>query len=106
MIPDKLKSYGAACKEVGLGIEHRRHKGLNSRAGNSHLPPRQPERDHHAIQIVAPGPEVSVHSRSSRQSDPPSMQQALSQWLSHHSRPGFFNLDRDRLAQFAAWRRV
>jgi transposase-like protein len=29
MITDKLKSYGAARKDMGLGIEHRQHKGQN-----------------------------------------------------------------------------
>ena len=38
MITDKLKSYGAVRKDMGLGIEHRQHKGLNNRAENSHLP--------------------------------------------------------------------
>jgi putative transposase len=44
MIADKLKSYGAARKDMGLGIEHRQHKGLNNRAENSHLPTRRRER--------------------------------------------------------------
>src|SRR6202044_2396547 len=44
MSPDKLKSYGAARKEMGLEIEHRQHKGLNNRAENSHLPTRRRER--------------------------------------------------------------
>ena len=44
MITDKLKSYGAACKDMGLRIEHRQHKGLNNRAENSHQPPRRRER--------------------------------------------------------------
>ena len=34
IITDKLKSYGAAFREMGLGIEHRQHKGLNNQAGN------------------------------------------------------------------------
>jgi transposase-like protein len=33
MITDKLKSYGAARKDMGLRIEHRQHKELNNRAG-------------------------------------------------------------------------
>jgi len=41
---DKLKSYGAARKDMGLGIEHRQHKGLNNRAENAHLPTRRRER--------------------------------------------------------------
>src|ERR687889_1333529 len=31
MITDKLGSYGAARREMGLSIEHRQHKGLNNR---------------------------------------------------------------------------
>src|SRR5215210_5060528 len=34
MITDKLASYGAARKELMPGVEHRRHRGLNNRAGN------------------------------------------------------------------------
>jgi putative transposase len=44
MITDKLGSYGAARREMGLGIEHRQHKGLNNRAENSHQPTRRRER--------------------------------------------------------------
>jgi putative transposase len=44
MITDKLGSYGAAKKQVMLGVEHRSHKGLNNRAENSHIPFRKRER--------------------------------------------------------------
>jgi putative transposase len=44
MITDKLPSYGAAKREVISGVEHRRHKGLNNRAENSHQPTRRRER--------------------------------------------------------------
>jgi putative transposase len=44
MITDKLASYGAARRDMGLGIEHRQHKGLNNRAENSHQPTRRRER--------------------------------------------------------------
>ncbi len=44
MITDKLASYGAAKREVMPGVEHRRHKGLNNRAENSHQPTRRRER--------------------------------------------------------------
>src|SRR5215218_3437699 len=44
MITDKLGSYSAAKQELMPGIEHRRHKGLNNRAENSHQPTRQRER--------------------------------------------------------------
>src|ERR671910_1213587 len=44
MVTDKLASYPAAKNEVMPGIEHRRHKGLNNRAENSHQPTRRRER--------------------------------------------------------------
>ncbi|NIE81809.1 IS6 family transposase [Asaia sp. As-1742] len=44
MITDKLKSYGAARRKLGLAIRHFSHKGLNNRAENSHLPLRKRER--------------------------------------------------------------
>ncbi len=44
LITDKLPSYGAAKREVMPGVEHRRHKGLNNRAENSHQPTRRRER--------------------------------------------------------------
>ena len=44
MVTDKLASYGAAKREVMPSVEHRKHKGLNNRAENSHQPARQRER--------------------------------------------------------------
>jgi putative transposase len=44
MITDKLGSYSAAKQELMPGVEHRRHKGLNNRAENSHQPTRRRER--------------------------------------------------------------
>ena len=44
LITDKLASYPAAMKELMPGVEHRRHKGLNNRAENSHQPTRRRER--------------------------------------------------------------
>ncbi len=44
MITDKLASYGAAKRQVMPSVEHRKHKGLNNRAENSHQPTRQRER--------------------------------------------------------------
>lgn len=41
---DKLRSYGAAKREIMPSVEHRSHKGLNNRAENSHLPFRRRER--------------------------------------------------------------
>src|ERR1700750_354226 len=44
IVTDKLKSYGAAQREILLGVEHRQHRYLNNRAENSHQPTRQRER--------------------------------------------------------------
>src|SRR3982750_4686862 len=41
MITDKLASYSAAKADVMPSVEHRRHKGLNNRAENSHQPTRR-----------------------------------------------------------------
>jgi putative transposase len=44
IITDKLKSYGAAKREILRSVEHRQHKGLNHRAENSHQPMRLQEK--------------------------------------------------------------
>jgi putative transposase len=44
LITDKLRSYAAANRDLGLNVEHRQHKGLNNRAENSHQPTRVRER--------------------------------------------------------------
>lgn len=44
IITDKLRSYGGAKREVAPSLDHWSHKGLNSRAENSHLPFRKRER--------------------------------------------------------------
>jgi len=36
IITDKLKSYGAAKREILPSVEHRQHRYLNNRAENSH----------------------------------------------------------------------
>ena len=43
IITDKLKSYGAAKREMLPGVEHRQHRYLNNRAENSHQAARQRE---------------------------------------------------------------
>src|SRR5260370_13172488 len=44
IITDKLKSYGAAKREILRSVEHRQHKGLTNRAENSHQPTRLREK--------------------------------------------------------------
>jgi len=43
MVTDKLASYGAAKRAVMPSVEHRKHKGLNNSAENSHQPTRRRE---------------------------------------------------------------
>lgn len=42
VVTGKLRSYGAAHREVMPPVEHRSHKGLNNRAENSHQPTSPP----------------------------------------------------------------
>jgi putative transposase len=44
VITDKLRSYGAAKREILPGVEHRQSRYLNNRCENSHRPTRQRER--------------------------------------------------------------
>ncbi len=44
LITDKLKSYGAAKRELLPGVEHRQQRYLSNRAENSHQPTRHRER--------------------------------------------------------------
>jgi putative transposase len=44
IITDKLRTYGAAKRQVMPEVEHRSHKGLNNRAENSYMPLRKRER--------------------------------------------------------------
>ena len=44
IVTNKMRSYGAAKKELMPSVEHRQHKGLNNRAENSHRPTRSRER--------------------------------------------------------------
>jgi transposase-like protein len=44
IVTDKLRSYGAAHREVMPSVDHRSHKGLNNQAENSHQPTHQRER--------------------------------------------------------------
>lgn len=44
VITDKLRSYGAARRQVMPEVAHRSHRGLSNRAENSHVPLRKRER--------------------------------------------------------------
>jgi putative transposase len=73
VITDKLASYPPAIRRVLPNTEHRRHKGLNNRAENSHLPTRKRERvlqrfksAEHAQRFLSPFSAVSNHFRPRR----------------------------------------
>ena len=73
VITDKLASYGAAMREVLPSVEHRRHKGLNNRAENSHQPTRERERrmrrfkdPGHAQRFLAAYGPIASHFRTRR----------------------------------------
>jgi len=73
VITDKLASYGAAKREVLPSVEHRRHKGLNNRAENSHQPTRERERrmrrfksPGHAQRFLAAHVPIASHFRARR----------------------------------------
>jgi len=44
IITDKLRSYGAALRKLGLTVVHRAHEGLNNRIEGSHRPTRKREK--------------------------------------------------------------
>ncbi len=73
IITDKLASYSAARREVLPSVEHRRHKGLNNRAENSHQPTRERERrmrrfksPGHAQRFLAAYGPIASHFRPGR----------------------------------------
>ena len=73
VITDRLATYGAAMHTVLPGVEHRRHKGLNNRAENSHQPTRERERRMrrfkdlgHAQRFLAAYGPIAAHFRPRR----------------------------------------
>ncbi len=95
VITDKLASSPPAVRRVLPRTEHRRHKGLNNRAENSHRPTRRRERvlqrfksAEHAPQVLAPFGPLSDHFRPRRHRLPA---------------PGYHQL---RQSRFTTWREV
>ncbi len=73
LITDKLASYDVARRTVLPSVEHRRHKGLNNRAENSHQPTRERERrmrrfksPGHAQRFLAAYGPIASHFRPCR----------------------------------------
>jgi len=55
LVTDKLRSYGAAHRQVMASVEHRQSRYLNNRAENSHQPTRQRERAMKGFRSVSAG---------------------------------------------------
>ena len=96
VITDKLASYPPAIRRALPNSEHRRHKGLNNRAENSHLPTRKRERilqrfksAEHAQRFLVPFSAVSV--RVDTDSPPP----ATDSFARRHTPPGGTSLRLD-----------
>ena len=68
LVTDKLRSYGAAFRRMGLGAEHRQHKALNNRAENSHQPMRVREKVMRRFKSPRAGAKFHRSSRSCSQS--------------------------------------
>ena len=73
LVTDKLASYEAARRDVLPSVEHRRHRGLNNRAENSHQPTRERERrmrrfksPGHAQRFLAAYGPIAAHFRPRR----------------------------------------
>ena len=73
IVTDKLKSYGAAKREVLLHVEHRQSRYLNNKAENSHRPTRRRERQmqrlksaRHAQQFLSAHGPIYGHFRPRR----------------------------------------
>ncbi len=84
VITDKLASYRPALRRVLPNVDHRRHKGLNNRAENSHQPTRQRERvmrrfksPEQAQQFLGPFGAVGDHFRTGRYRTPASDRRQL-----------------------------
>jgi putative transposase len=73
IMTDKLKSDGAAKREIRPGVEHRQSRTLNNRGENSHRPTRQRERrmqgvksPSHAQRCLAAYGPIAQHFRPRR----------------------------------------
>lgn len=71
IVTDKLRSYGAAHREVMSSVEHRQSKYLNNRAENSHQPTRQRERPMKGFRSIGAAQRFLSAFRASRPTSAP-----------------------------------
>lgn len=60
---DKLRSCGAAMKEIGNADKQKTGRWENNRAENSHLPFRRREKSYAALQAIAKFAEIRIRPR-------------------------------------------
>ncbi|MEM9670875.1 MAG: IS6 family transposase [Pseudomonadota bacterium] len=101
MVTDKLRSYGAAKKEVMPDVDNHQQKGLNNRAETSHKPTRRRERvmqrfksPHHAQRFCAAHDQINTLFRPRRH--------RLSRASYRHARNDAFASWADFTSEFAA----
>jgi hypothetical protein len=102
IITDKLRSYGAAKREVAPGLDHWSHKGFDNRAENSYLPFRKRERVMQGFR--SPGTLqrfVSMQSATHNSFSVPARHRSALTIRSKHSRSG--NPRHMPLDQRSAW---
>src|SRR6187551_896264 len=92
MVTDKLRSYGAAKKEIMPGVEHRQHKGLNNQLTPANPPTRTPDE---AVQVGPPRSALRLDPRPHRQPLPLSPQPTHRRRLPYRPRPSLRGLGRD-----------
>ena len=94
LVTDKLKSYGAAKREIMPGVEHRQSRYLNNRAEVSHQPTRRRERQMQRFKSARQAQcFLSAHSRIHN----------LFQLRRHRVPASSYRIARDRA--FSTWRR-
>ena len=94
MVTDKLASYGAAKRQVMPSIEHRKHKGLNNRAENSHPAHATTRAADEAVQVAWPGATLSLRPRRDQQPLPAPPPSSARRPVSIRPAPGFPGLGR------------
>jgi putative transposase len=92
IITDKLKSYGAAKREILPGVEHRQHKGLNNRAELAPADPAKGAADAE-VQVIEASPKVLIGSCPRQQPVPNSPSLRDSRRLSRRSSSGIWSLE-------------
>jgi putative transposase len=82
ILTDKLRSYGAAKREILPGVEHRQHNRLHNRAENSHQPTRLREKKMRRFKSARTGPTLPLRLQPHCWAFPPAPSSSERQALS------------------------